>query len=77
MVGEPGHGLAGVAHLGGGDGVVADDSVLLEFVHGLGFIETGGGEVVLEAVGFQSLVNEVSWALRPSSACQVFGAITR
>lgn len=55
MVGKPGHGFAGVAHLGGGDGVVADDSVLLEFVHGGGFLNAGGGEVVLEAVGYSAL----------------------
>lgn len=52
MLGEPRHSLAGVAHFGGVDGVVADDAVLLEVVERLNFIEAGGGKVVLEAVGF-------------------------
>ena len=52
MLGEPRHSLAGVAHFGCVDGVVADDAVLLEVVERLNFIEAGGGKVVLEAVGF-------------------------
>jgi hypothetical protein len=55
MVCEPRHGLAGVADFAGVYAIVADHAVLLEFVHGLGFIEAGGGEVVLEAVGYSAL----------------------
>lgn len=56
MVGKPRHSLAGVADIASGDAVVADHAVLLEIVHGTGFIEAGGGEVVLEAVGFQWVI---------------------